>query len=76
MHFIKILTIIGLMICQSSAFALTFATPKNSDIIGTLQSATVQKGETLGDIGRRFDIGVYEMIEANPNSSISYVFCY
>ncbi len=48
-------------------FALTFPLPKTGDIVGEIQTTTVRKGESLGEIGRRFDIGVYEMIEANPN---------
>ena len=47
--------------------SLTFNKPKHSDIIGNLQVAKVQAGESLADIGRRFDLGIYEMIEANPN---------
>lgn len=47
-------------------FGLTFPLPANGDIIGELQTTRVQRGESLGDIGRRFDVGVYEMMEANP----------
>lgn len=46
---------------------LTFAIPEHGNIVGKLQIAKVQHNESLGDIGRRFDVGVYEMIEANPN---------
>ncbi len=48
-------------------FALTFPLPESGDLVGEVQTVTVREGESLGDIGRRFDIGVYEMIEANPN---------
>ena len=58
--------VIFILLFVKNAGALTFAMPKNGNIVGSLQTAIVQKGETLGDIGRRFDIGVYEMIEANP----------
>ena len=51
----------------SIAHGLTFNIPSNSNIVGNLQLTTVQQGQSLGDIGRKFDIGVYEMIEANPN---------
>lgn len=47
--------------------SLTLPIPENGDIIGEMQTTTVRKGESLGDIGRRFDVGVYEMIEANPD---------
>jgi L,D-transpeptidase ErfK/SrfK len=51
----------------SLAFGLTFTIPYDSDIVGNLQTTKVTKGKSLGEIGRQFDIGVYEMIEANPN---------
>jgi L,D-transpeptidase ErfK/SrfK len=48
--------------------ALTFPLPaQGEDIVGEMQTTTVRKGESLGEIGRRFDVGIYEMIEANPN---------
>lgn len=50
-----------------SASSLTFTIPDNSDIVGKLQITKVPVGKSLGEIGRQFDIGVYEMIEANPN---------
>jgi len=49
------------------AFCLTFSLPTdNEDIVGEIQTTTVRAGESLGEVGRRFDVGVYEMIEANP----------
>lgn len=56
-----------LVLCvPTMSYALTFPLPKTGNIIGSIQTVKSQKGESLGDIGRRFDIGVYEMIEANP----------
>lgn len=49
------------------AKALTFALQKNSDIIGGVQTVHVMNGESLAEIGRKFDVGIYEMIEANPS---------
>ncbi len=51
----------------SPIFGLTFPLPDNGDIVGEIQTTTVGENESLGEIGRRFDVGVYEMIEANPN---------
>jgi len=56
----------ALLGAHQAAIALTFNIEPFSDIIGELQSAIIQQDESLGDIGRRFNIGVYEMIEANP----------
>lgn len=59
---------LGVVFCLSatSAMGLTFELPKKGDIVGEVKTTTVRKGESLGEIGRRFDVGVYEMIEANP----------
>lgn len=51
---------------SSSAFALTFAIQPDSDVVGAVQTATVQYNETFDSIGQKFDVGIYEMIEANP----------
>lgn len=55
------------MLYLQPANGLTFPLPGEGDIVGEMQTTTVRKGESLADIGRRFNIGVYEMIEANPN---------
>lgn len=60
------LLVISLVFC-SSALGLTFSLPQEGDLVGKLQTTTVRTGESLPDIGRRFNVGVYEMIEANPN---------
>lgn len=50
----------------SAAFSLTFPMPSDGNIVGQVQYATVRAGESLSTIGRRFNIGGYEMTEANP----------
>jgi len=62
----KILVATLLYFISSSSFALTFALPQGGDVVGEVQMTTVRRGESLGEIGRRYDVGVYEMIEANP----------
>lgn len=59
------LLFLGVCACAQS-LALEFPLATEGDLVGSLQNAIVQKGQSLGDIGRQFDIGVYEMIEANP----------
>ncbi|WP_242604218.1 L,D-transpeptidase family protein [Legionella beliardensis] len=46
--------------------AATWVISEHSDLIGTIQYATVQAGETLSDVGIRYDIGYDEMVQANP----------
>jgi L,D-transpeptidase ErfK/SrfK len=51
---------------STATYARTFEILGNGDIVGELEHGTVQNGESLGDVGRRYDMGVYEMLEANP----------
>lgn len=44
-----------------------FELAPGQDIVGTLQMVKVRKGETLSDIGRRFNVGLGEMTRANPD---------
>lgn len=51
----------------SSAVALTFALPpKGDDIVGKVQWTQALPGDTFNKIGRRYDIGYFELVEANP----------
>lgn len=65
--------LIAISLCMFLAFtplsshAKTFSMPTQGDIIGEIEYATVYQGESLGDVGHRYDMGVYEMIEANPD---------
>lgn len=59
-----ILILTGLI--SQCSYALTFTIPSNGNIVGNIQTVIVQNGESLSDIGKKFDVGVYEMIEANP----------
>lgn len=54
------------LLLTTDAFSLTFLLPRQGDVIGQIQMTTVRRGESLGDVGRRYGVGVYEMIEANP----------
>lgn len=54
------------------AMSLTFDLPRNGDnVVGEIMSARAKDGERLIDIGRRFDIGYFEMKEANPEWTFS-----
>lgn len=65
-------TILFSLICLSASLgintaqALTFAMQPGSDIVGAVQSTTVQSGDSFNSIGTKFDVGIYELIEANP----------
>ncbi|WP_051546196.1 L,D-transpeptidase family protein [Legionella lansingensis] len=49
-----------------SLWATTFVLPTQGDLIGAIQYTNPEIGETLSDVGIRFDIGYYEMVRANP----------
>ena len=59
--------ILGLV--MGPAVAATYQLSDTTDMIGEIQTTRVMLGESLADIGRRFDIGIFEMIEANPQLS-------
>lgn len=63
---IKSMLGIGTLMLASNAFALTFTLPNQGNVVGAIQYTTVAPGDTLSTLGRRFDIGGYEMKEANP----------
>ncbi len=49
------------------AWALYYPLPApGNDIVGELQVITVKKGDTLTKIGKRYNIGLHELVEANP----------
>lgn len=64
----KLLALLCYVACLGSntADALTFAMQPGSDIVGSVQTVTVQYGESFDSIGTKFDVGIYELIEANP----------
>lgn len=48
------------------ANALTYEIKPGSDIVGSVQHYTVEKGDTFSGIARKFDLGFVELQEANP----------
>jgi L,D-transpeptidase ErfK/SrfK len=51
----------------SPACALTFALPAAGDsVVGQVQWTQALAGDTFDTIGRRYDMGFFELIEANP----------
>ncbi|MDQ2994442.1 MAG: L,D-transpeptidase family protein [Pseudomonadota bacterium] len=68
MKTIKNFMIISLaFVCISSAQASVHKLPgKNDDLIGKVQTIVTAKGDTFSKIAEKFDIGYYEMVQANP----------
>jgi L,D-transpeptidase ErfK/SrfK len=60
------LVIVAALTCVSTAQAATYTIEKGSDIVGKVQSYTVQKGDKFDEIARKYDLGILELQEANP----------
>lgn len=59
------------MSCYTNAFALMFPMPApGNDVVGQIQTITVQQGDNLANIGKRYGVGIHEMAEANPDIRI------
>ena len=53
----------------STSHGLTFDLPEKGDIVGYIKTTVVRHGDNLSTIGRKYDIGGYEMKEANQGVS-------
>lgn len=51
-----------------TCFGLNFPMPKGGDrVVGEVKTAVVHDGEDFSDVAERYDVGYYELFEANPN---------
>lgn len=62
------------VLCLSSFYshAAIFVIPSNGDVVGKTQRAASEVNETIEDVGRRFGVGYYAMVNANPNVDASH----
>jgi L,D-transpeptidase ErfK/SrfK len=52
-----------------NASAATYALPEAGDnIIGEIQQVQVARGDTLATLAHEYDVGYYELLEANPDT--------
>lgn len=67
--------LIGAFACYSaSATALTFELPANGDdVVGKVYHISTLPGDTFAKIGRRYDVGYYSLVEANPGINPSNI---
>ena len=61
-----IVSILAALCLPELSFATTWVLPEKGDVVGEIQYASPVSGETLADVGIRFDVGYYEMRNANP----------
>lgn len=56
-----------LLLWPGLLLAKTFALPeKGNDIVGATETAQVEKDDNFSTVARRYDVGYYELVEANP----------
>ncbi len=64
---LKVLTFL-LLLCPITIWALEFPMPpKHNRMVGEIQTVTLKEGDTYTSIGQHFDVGYYELVEANPD---------
>lgn len=62
------------LIYTANAAALTFELPANGDnIVGQVYHVTARPNDSFSKIGRRYNVGYYSLIEANPGINPSHV---
>jgi L,D-transpeptidase ErfK/SrfK len=67
--FKRIYLILALMIFPLCTFAARYNIEPGSDLVGQTFKVSADSGETLADIGNRYGVGFYEMVDANPSLS-------
>lgn len=67
MKYFKSMLCLGLLLWSAKGFSLTFQLPTNGDnVVGKVQWTQSLPGDDFITVGRRYDIGYYELVEANP----------
>lgn len=67
MKVFKHILLVGLLVWSAKSSALTFQLPSNGDnVVGKVQWTQSLPGDDFIKVGRRYDIGYYELVEANP----------
>lgn len=51
---------------------MVYVLPESGNTVGEFQVAFSEFGETIDEVGRRFNIGYYEMVRANPGVDAKY----
>ena len=62
----RFILLIVCFICTQMVCASIYTIGKTNDIVGKIQFTQVKRGESLDEIAQRYDVGFYELIEANP----------
>ena len=67
MKYFHFLALSVLIFFTSSSLALRFSLPvEGDDLFGQIQFVSVHEGDTFANIAHRYDVGYFELVEANP----------
>lgn len=58
---------VSLCLLAFSSFAVSYDIKPETDLVGRVFEANSHLGETLLEVGRRYDIGAYQIVAANPH---------
>lgn len=61
-----VLSLTAVMLPCYELYSSTYVLPETGNIIGEIQYTSSRIGESIDEVGRRFNIGYYEMVRANP----------
>lgn len=63
----RLLILIVILFWPTFGYGLSFNLPQGGDtLVGVVKTAQVKEDENFSDVALRFDVGYYEMFEANP----------
>ncbi|MCP4475097.1 MAG: LysM peptidoglycan-binding domain-containing protein [Gammaproteobacteria bacterium] len=62
-----------LLFFVASAAASTFQLTPNQRLVGKIQTVAVGQGEDITTIGQKYDVGYYELLEANQGKNIDHL---
>jgi L,D-transpeptidase ErfK/SrfK len=55
-----------IVLSGNCSYAETFVLPAAGDVVGQIQYSYSKIDESIDEVGRRFNVGYYEMVRANP----------
>lgn len=65
--FVLLISLASTFSISQGANALEYPLPTpGNDVVGQIQTVIASRGDTLSNVGMRYDIGYFEMVEANP----------
>lgn len=64
--FFSLWLIASMFFTPLSGFALTYPLLPSTDIVGEVHTAAIRTNQSLLDLGLRYNLGYYEILEANP----------